>query len=623
MTLALYDYQKKGVEFLLSKPFNQPHALLADEPGTGKTVMAIEAAKQTNCKTGIILCPKSIKLQWAKQMEAWGLASPDEIQICEGYSYKLDNRPWVILNYALVRQEEIRKQLFERNWHTLVEDEAHNLKTHLSRQTKAVFHKSYGIANKCYWKWPLSGSIMPNRPIELYPILRTHFPQVIQDCLEYQVYINKFCGGGFKGGRGASNIDELTERLQKVMLLRALKDVWREMPPVVENVVWLDVPFENHPEWEGSEFMPDAKIRRCVAEAKVPHIVAYVEDRLNSGLDKITVFTYHREVTEGIAKGLAKYHPQKIYGGISSKLREGSLTKFQSESHSRVLILQIMSAGEGLDGIQNVCAEYVLAEPEWSPGREDQARRRIMRLGQQKTVIETKLYAARSYEEVVYLANLRKRGWIDVVLTPNGGNFMGAHFEQSLEKLAATVEKLEAGLAPVLQMLATAVGNGIALREQANSLEAQANQQVQQPSPFQAAQPAAVPSTQAHATIPASTHADIPATAALAASAAIASQPIVTAPAGNVVPFAQAAAASPAQAASQNSGTTAGGVAGFPTRGEFEKAVLAKARALPPGAGVKALQAACGAFNIAKLGDLPDEFCTQFMAVFEQHALVG
>ena len=632
MTLRLYEYQKKGVEHLLSRPFGLPHALLADEPGTGKTVMAIEAAKQAGCKTGIILCPASIKLQWAKQMEAWGLADPDEIQICEGYRYRLDKRPWVILNYALVRQEEIRQQLFERNWHVLVEDEAHNLKGRDSQQSLAVFHKKYGIGNKCYWKWPMSGSIMPNRPIDLYPILYSHFPQVIYDCLKFKDYVNKFCGGD-PAGRGASNIDILTERLQKVMLLRSLRDVWRECPDVVENDVWLDnVPFELHPEWIGYDFMHEPTIRRCVAEAKIPQVVSWVNDRLNSGVKKITLITFHREMTEGLEKGLAKFKPAKIYGGMSPAKREANKARFIEDADCQVIILQIMSAGEGVDGLQKVCNEYVYCEPEWTPGREDQAGRRILRLGQANSVvIETRLYAARSYEEIIYRSNLRKRKVIDVVCKPNGGSFVAQHFEESLAVLARVAAKLE----PVLDQFIAQGALSISAPPQANSV----GQAVVAP-PLPAAPVAAITSLPQANAVPApapaiaSTPAPLPVAApvaaALPAAPVVPAAPIPTAPipaqapalsappVGNVVPFGAPAAAAPSAAvppAAPVPAATASFAGGmFASRTAFEDAVKEKCKALGVPAGPQKIVELCGTFGVARLGLLPEEHVPNYIA---------
>lgn len=489
----LFPYQVQGVEHLLSKPFGRPHALLADDPGTGKTIMTIEAAKQANCKTGLIVCPAIIKEQWRHQMGDWGLAQQDEIQVLYGLSAVLDKRPWKIANYELVREPEIQKQLAANKFHVLVMDEAHRLKTHTSKQTRAILGK-HGIGHGCYYKWALSGTIVPNRPVELFPMLSTMAPDVISPHLAYDDFLDRYCGGRFLAGKGASNIDELTARLQPFMLRRKLGDVWHEMPPLIRNTVYLDVPYQSHPDWIGDDFMEDATVRRVIAEAKAPYVGAYVDDRLNSGVDKIVVFTYHRKVCDMLEKILHKYHPSKIYGGLSLNLRESNKAKFIQDPHCRVLLLQITSGGEGLDGLQKVCAEYVYSEPEWSPGKEDQAGRRLMRLGQTRTVFETTILADNSYELTIYNANQGKRRVIDVITQPNGGTS-----EMSLE---SEVKGMRVALETIATILAQSSGNKVeqlaaAVADQidppANVLQFQPQAQVVQQLP--APQPAPVAPT--------------------------------------------------------------------------------------------------------------------------------
>lgn len=447
-TLTYRPYQLEGIKHLLSMPYGRPHALLADGPGTGKTIQAIGAAIQSGCKTGVVLVPAIAKQQWKRQMVRWGLAAEDEIQVLYGYDAQVSNAPWLVLNYDLVREPKIRCQISNRKFHCLIPDEAHRLKNHSSKTTLAVFHHSYGIANQCYWKWPMSGSIMPNIPLELYTYFATMCPEAIYPYDTYEKYINQFCGGMITEGRGVTrrNIPELTARLQRFMLRRELEDVWKECPDLIENVFPIDVNYEAHPEYIGDEFMEDATLRRVIAEAKIPQIVAYVKDRLNSGVRQIVVFTYHRKVLEGCVNALQEFQPLNIYGGISNKKREESLAKFIENPQHRVIFLQIASAGEAIDGLQYASAEYVHAEPEWTPGREDQAGRRLLRIGQQaKRVYKTTLIAADSYEERIFSRNRSKRSVIEVVTKPNGGCFVMS-IEKLLEENIALLKEVNAKL---------------------------------------------------------------------------------------------------------------------------------------------------------------------------------
>ncbi|HEY9791469.1 MAG TPA: DEAD/DEAH box helicase [Candidatus Obscuribacterales bacterium] len=525
MNLSLKPLQMQGSDFLLSMPFGRPHALLGDDTGSGKTVMVIDAAKRANCQGGIILCPSIVKEQWRREMVRWGLCADEDIQVAYGEDYQLTDAPWLIINYELIRVPEIRKQAFERAWHCLIEDEVHRLKSHTSKQTKAVYDAKYGIANRCYWKWALSATLMPNRPAELYAVLRTHFPEVLGKYDTWDKYQQRYCGGLAAMGKGASNVPELTAALQSVMLRRSLPDIWPECPDVVENEVYLDVPFEKHPEWIGADFMNESMMRRIVAEAKVPYVAQYVEEKLAGGVDKLVVITYHRQVTEGLEKLLSKYNPLKIYGGISRKLRDQAVEEFRRNLNRRVFLLQIMSGGEGLDGLQYATRYYIHAEPEWCPGRETQAGGRVLRYGQDKTVICDKLRAARSFEDVIVSSNKKKRKVIDVVMKPNGGT---SHMSNAIQmdaqtRVAMKVERL-------LDLLTPLIEKAVTLTLQAIAETAAPNLQVVQPTPVAPVVPTAAPVM----TPVVPTPAPVPAPAPVAAPAPIAAAPAQPAPAAPV-----------------------------------------------------------------------------------------
>jgi hypothetical protein len=414
---------------------------------------------------------------------------------------------------------------------------------------------------------------MPNRPAELYPLLRTLAPEVLGKYDSWDLYKQRYCGGYYADGKGASNIDEITASLQPFMLRRDLSDVWRECPPVIENTVWLQVPFRQHPEWIENG-LEDATERRVIAEAKIPQIVAYVRERLELGIDKICVATYHRAVIEAISKELSQYKPVKIYGGVTANKRMENIAKFQQDPACRLFLMQIASAGEGLDGLQHVASELILAEPEWSPGREDQLIRRLMRLGQTKPVIYTKLLALDSYEDVIQKSNTRKRRVIDVVCKPNGGNYIMPSYEENKNRIANVVANLLEALAPlVLQSLA----NGLPQAARSFAPPQAAGLEYAQPISTAAPPPVANPFGAA------------PGVAAPPAFAPAA--PIAAAPVAPTTPAAS----------------------GPMTRDQFETAVLGKV--MPQGqVGADKVRALCQQLGIAKATECPPQHYETFLA---------
>jgi len=67
----LYSFQPAGIKFLAENE----RALLADEPGLGKSIQAIVALRilfrKGDITNGLILCPKSILTDWMKKLWDW------------------------------------------------------------------------------------------------------------------------------------------------------------------------------------------------------------------------------------------------------------------------------------------------------------------------------------------------------------------------------------------------------------------------------------------------------------------------------------------------------------------------------------------------------------------------
>ena len=108
LSTPLYGYQEEGV---LHLTFGR-RALLADDMGLGKTVQAIAAAtllKQLrDIQHVLIVCPASLKHQWAREIQRFTSLS---VQVIEGNpihrrSLYRDLQFFNVINYELVRFDE-------------------------------------------------------------------------------------------------------------------------------------------------------------------------------------------------------------------------------------------------------------------------------------------------------------------------------------------------------------------------------------------------------------------------------------------------------------------------------------------------------------------------------------
>lgn len=384
MKKILYPFQRSGVDFLKS----HFHALLADEPGLGKTIQAITAAEELGLKRVLVVCPASVRLNWKQEVEE-----------CLD-----DSNGWEIISYNRATQN-----VEFGEYDAIILDEAHFLKNPESARSQAVFGNQTGLARRARYKWCLSGTPVLNRPRELYPILKTLAPGF--SGAAFPQFAQRYCGAFFDGRgintRGASHLDELSSRLEGFMLRRTKQEVMPELPPKILSRVPLYVNDEElaavtaeereiedresylSPTHEDFSQLGDlAHLLRLTGEAKVPAAIGFISELLET-LDKIVVFARHRSVIEELRMRLEERNlgPVVYQGGMSDVDKKEAVDSFLGRESNRVFIGNIQAAGTGINGLQNACSNVVFVELSWVPGETDQAIDRCHRIGQKSDCV--------------------------------------------------------------------------------------------------------------------------------------------------------------------------------------------------------------------------------------------
>jgi SWI/SNF-related matrix-associated actin-dependent regulator of chromatin subfamily A-like protein 1 len=393
-------FQIQGIQFLISRY----HALLADEMGLGKTVQAIGGINRLRAKSVLIICPSSVKLNWEKELNDWLENKMLKIYVVNGTATSIPNANIIVVNYDIIHHSNIFNQLHARKYDILVCDEAHYLKNLKSKRTKAVL-SAKGLARKSLFKWMLTGTPILNRPIELFPMLRTLSPETIAPYGRYDSYAKKFCNGYRKGftmiARGASNSEELNKRLkQKFMLRRLETEVANELPELRYQAIFLRpdqvkqklevVEEVTHKIFKHQKHQMDvtqlAQWRLDLANKKVELALDYIKNLVDE-VGKLVIFTYHRSVLQFLNHHLAEYNPKIIQGGLTAYQKQKNLASFMHLDECKVFLGQIQAAGQGIDGLQKVCNHVLFLEWTWVPGEIAQAVKRVHRYGQEKPVL--------------------------------------------------------------------------------------------------------------------------------------------------------------------------------------------------------------------------------------------
>lgn len=451
------DFQNIGIDFLAERK----RALLADDMGLGKTIQAAGVIRRVRPKKVLILTLASLKINWLRELQEW-VNYDYKYQIIYKTKDIIDNEAQIIiLNYDLIIYPEIIKQLRDIDFDILILDEAHNLSNMEAKRTKKVLSND-GVVRNSKRIYALTGTPVRNRPKDFYVLLKVLAPEVIHPFLAYDEYAKRYCGGfydsyGVLNDKGASNIEELNERLSPFMLRRTKEEVLTELPPVIEKII----PLEQTPEIlsvlaeeenlleEVNEFSPNselgiqATIRRQLGEAKLSQVFEYIENLLQTE-EKVVVFAYHRGVMNAIRKRFAGYSVRCIRGGMNTKLKQMEVDLFVKDPNSRLFVGQINAAGFGVDGLQKVSNNVVFAEIDWVPGNLDQARDRLWRMGQSRTVVAHYLVVPDTLEDNM-LKSVISKGKVITRLLSNTENRKGEKImtiENSLERIATSLEAI-------------------------------------------------------------------------------------------------------------------------------------------------------------------------------------
>ncbi len=438
----LFPYQTEGVAFLASRG----RALLADDMGLGKTLQAIAAATwladNASVKKVLVVCPASLKHQWAREIEKF---TSQKVQIIQGV---IENRQvqyrasalFYIVNYELVLRdltvisESLKPDL-------LVLDEAQRIKnwrTKIASTIKLISSR---------YVFVLTGTPLENRIEDLYSLLQVVDTRVLgplwRCLLDFHVTDERGKVVGYR------NLSELRRRISSVMLRRDRSLVRDQLPDRTE--VRLDIPMTQvQIDIHGSAMaaaglLADIAKRRPLTPSESNKLMAALQqarmvcnaaglvDKVTEGspkLDelsrlleelclesnrKVVVFSQWAlmtEMVESLVRSLG-LGCVRLYGGVPTKKRGDLMDKFQNDDAIQVFI-STDAGGVGLN-LQSATALINLDMP-WNPAILDQRIARIHRLGQKQKVQIFLLLAEDSYEQQVARLVKGKRDLFDNVI---------------------------------------------------------------------------------------------------------------------------------------------------------------------------------------------------------------
>jgi SWI/SNF-related matrix-associated actin-dependent regulator 1 of chromatin subfamily A len=436
------DYQITGVRFIQR---TGGRCLVGDDMGLGKTYQTVAYAHlNPDALPMLVVCPASLKFNWQRELLKHGNIRSE---VAEGRTaYRLKSKVWII-NYDLLH--DWTSLLLSVGFETVVYDESQRLINPGAKRTKAARI----IASRCERVIGLSGSPIKSRPIEFFPILHMIDPKGYPSRHNFGF---RYCAPkrGYKGHwefKGASNLDELHERLKSVMIRRRKQDVLKDLPVTQRTVIPVipeNLKEYNHAEDEFVEWVLEHKgvraaqkamkaeliiklheLKRIAGRGKVKTVLEWARDFHESTGEKLVLFAVQRLITAALHDGLRG--SVMIRGDVNARDRQRAMDKFQSDPAIKYIVGNIDAMGEGVT--LTAASTVVFCEIGWTPSDVSQPEARVSRIGQKSKHIESFIFIAKNtVDERVWDMIEGKIDVVDRILDGEGAEKVSTRIAEDL-----------------------------------------------------------------------------------------------------------------------------------------------------------------------------------------------
>lgn len=413
---SLYPFQVEGVKWLLSRN----HGILADDMGLGKTVQVISAIRvlfhNASLRSVLIMSPKGLMANWENEFRRW---SPElgvavitpSASLREGaWEAIIERRHVLITNYEQIREPPAI--LRERVPDLIVADEAHRLRKRESQVTFGSFQL---------------------RPARFWALTGTPLERAIED---FATILSVVAPNRFSFADSELHPSSLRSRARPYVLRRRKSDVLSQLPRVIETEESLELT-EEQQEWYNDSIMlyrKNAKLgdelalltrllsicdfesqsqQSCKAD-RILDLLKYIHE---AG-EKAVVFSHRLQPLRHLRDRI-----NQMFGNGSCSLLTGDMDTLEREcvvSHFRdtaSVVALLASSRVGGEGLTLVEANHVLfVNLWWNPTANQQARDRVVRIGQQRIVQVYRFFCRGTVEESLKrILEVKKDLFVDTI----------------------------------------------------------------------------------------------------------------------------------------------------------------------------------------------------------------
>lgn len=464
---TLRHYQVRGFSWMYKNAQLGIGSLLADDMGLGKTLQVITTLQKfkeeglLKNQPALVIAPTTLLSNWKAEIEKF--APGLQATIFHGASRSTDftDVDVVLTTYGIARtdNERIKKQ----KWHTLVIDEAQNVKNAETAQTKAVKKIPAGI------KIAMSGTPVENRLMEYWSI----FDFVNPGYLGNTNWFNEEYSKPIEINQDKKRLDKFRKITAPFIMRRVKTDktIISDLPDKIENNQYCNLSKEQASLYQSitTDLLKEVEeaegINRrglvlkllTILKQVCNHPTHYLKntseivanqsgktmlllqllDTIYENNEKVLIFSQYKEMG-GLLRSLIQEHFGKkalqLHGGNTRKERDEMVKAFQNNPINDTFILSLKAGGTGLNlTAGNHVIHYDLW---WNPAVEAQATDRAFRIGQQKNVMVHRMITKGTLEEKID-DMLRSKKQLANLAVANGEKWIGELSDTEIRQLVA------------------------------------------------------------------------------------------------------------------------------------------------------------------------------------------
>lgn len=405
------EYQTEGIRFF----FDRKRGLNRDDPGLGKTIQAALAA----VPPVLVVCPNYLVGQWGEWLnnhlpgcrtvvakgDRW--AKQEQIFAFAGMSLKgwdpkrfkaalTAEQPaqFLVINKEMLRTHYSELMTVAPVLHTMIIDESH----HMRNRDAEVSKRAFDISKIVPRVYELSATPIWKEADDLYAQLRMLYPTAFTSyntfCDDYLVFDETRFGRVVYGVKREKQ--EAFDAMLSIMVLgRTYKQVSRELPPVMEDEVWVQFDKEHRALYDDAitnyrvKFAGDDgedlflssmsavmhTLRQiCGWHGKIDAIKDILEDTKVYDKGRVVIFCWYRET----ARLLGEAFPGApvITGAITDPAERRRVAQ-AAERSGLPVIATLASLSEGVD--LSWARHVIFAEEHYAPGSHTQSLARVVR----------------------------------------------------------------------------------------------------------------------------------------------------------------------------------------------------------------------------------------------------